>query len=95
MARFYIGSAVMTRYAGRFPLGTFLINVSGSFFIGLLMTLLTVLLYVPMLALAPPAGLTEAINYVFDTLLYSGAALLLASALTSQPLAPPPPQPRR
>jgi CrcB protein len=41
VARFYIGSAVMTRYAGRFPLGTFLINVSGSFFIGLLMTLLT------------------------------------------------------
>lgn len=41
MARFYIGSAVMTRYAGRFPLGTFLINVSGSFLIGLLMTLLT------------------------------------------------------
>lgn len=41
VARFYIGSAVMTRYAGRFPLGTFLINVSGSFLIGLLMTLLT------------------------------------------------------
>ena len=41
VARFYIGSAVMTRYAGRFPLGTFLINVSGSFLIGLVMTLLT------------------------------------------------------
>jgi uncharacterized membrane protein len=61
--------------------------------IGLLMTLLTLLLYVPMLALAPPAQLTEAINYVFDTLLFAGAALLLASAITSPPI-PPPPQPR-
>jgi CrcB protein len=31
----------MARSGGRFPLGTFLINISGSFFIGLLMTLLT------------------------------------------------------
>ncbi|MGA8026635.1 MAG: hypothetical protein WB992_05775 [Bryobacteraceae bacterium] len=46
--------------------------------IGLLMTLLTVFLYVPILALAPPSGLTEALNYVADTLLFGGAALLLA-----------------
>ena len=39
VARYAAGVAVMTRYSGRFPLGTFLINVSGSFFIGLLMTL--------------------------------------------------------
>jgi CrcB protein len=31
----------MARSGGRFALGTFLINISGSFFIGLLMTLLT------------------------------------------------------
>ena len=31
----------MSRFAGRFPLGTFLINVSGSFLIGALMTLFT------------------------------------------------------
>src|ERR1017187_4876132 len=31
----------MTRFGGRLPLGTLLINVSGSFFVGLLMTLLT------------------------------------------------------
>lgn len=37
--RYAIGTAVASRYATRLPLGTFLINISGSFFIGLLMTL--------------------------------------------------------
>jgi CrcB protein len=31
----------MAKYGGSFPLGTFIINVSGSFLIGVLMTLLT------------------------------------------------------
>lgn len=31
----------MEKYAGRFPLGTFVINITGSFLIGVLMTLLT------------------------------------------------------
>jgi len=38
MARYLVGAQVMTRYAGRFPLGTFFINVTGSFLIGVLMT---------------------------------------------------------
>jgi fluoride exporter len=41
LARYALGTWIMTRSGGRFPLGTFLINISGSFFIGLLMTLLT------------------------------------------------------
>jgi CrcB protein len=41
LARYLAGGWIMTRYAGRFPMGTFLINVSGSFLIGVLMTLFT------------------------------------------------------
>ena len=41
LARYVAGSWIMQKYGGRFPLGTFLINVTGSFLIGVLMTLLT------------------------------------------------------
>lgn len=41
LARYAAASAVMTRFGGRFPLGTFLVNVTGSFLIGFLMTILT------------------------------------------------------
>jgi CrcB protein len=39
--RFFIGSEITSRFVGRFPLATFLINVTGCFGIGILMTLLT------------------------------------------------------
>lgn len=39
--RYAAGSWIMGKYGGRFPLGTFIINVTGSFLIGILMTLLT------------------------------------------------------
>jgi uncharacterized membrane protein len=54
--------------------------------IGALMTALTLFLYLPILILA--RGESEVItglNYVADTLLYAGAALLLASALPRGP----------
>jgi CrcB protein len=41
LARYVAASAIMTRFGGRFPLGTLAINVTGSFLIGFLMTVLT------------------------------------------------------
>jgi CrcB protein len=41
LARYGLGSVVADRYAGAFPLGTFVINVTGSFLLGLLFVLLT------------------------------------------------------
>lgn len=39
--RYALGTWIMAQYAGRFPLGTFVINVIGSFLVGLLMTVFT------------------------------------------------------
>lgn len=41
LARFVASTWIMEKYAGRFPLGTFIINITGSFLIGVLMTLFT------------------------------------------------------
>ena len=41
VARYILGTAISERIGGRFPLGTLVINVTGSFLIGLLMTLFT------------------------------------------------------
>ncbi len=39
VSRFILGTFVLKFYSAVFPLGTFLINVTGSFFIGILMML--------------------------------------------------------
>lgn len=41
LARYAAGAWIMEKYGGRFPLGTLLINVTGSFAIGFLMILFT------------------------------------------------------
>ena len=41
VARYAFGAAVMQRFPMRFPLGTLVVNVTGCFLIGLIMTLLT------------------------------------------------------
>jgi CrcB protein len=41
LARYLVGMAVTARLGSRFPWGTLLVNVSGSFLIGLIMTVLT------------------------------------------------------
>jgi uncharacterized membrane protein len=56
--------------------------------IGALMTVVTLSLYLLILILAhgrPAPDINEALNYVADTLLYAGAALVLASALPRDP----------
>lgn len=41
LTRYVLGTAINARIGGRFPLGTMVINVTGSFLIGVLMILLT------------------------------------------------------
>ena len=41
LARFAASSAIMNRLNSRFPFGTFFVNISGCFLIGVIMTLLT------------------------------------------------------
>jgi CrcB protein len=41
MARFAAGSAISSRFGARFPVGTMVVNITGCFLIGLVMTLLT------------------------------------------------------
>jgi fluoride exporter len=41
LARYAVGTAITNRLGARFPFGTMVVNVSGCFAIGLIMTLLT------------------------------------------------------
>ena len=41
LARYFVGTAITNRLGARFPIGTMVVNVSGCFAIGLIMTLLT------------------------------------------------------
>jgi uncharacterized membrane protein len=79
-----------------YPVGAFLLVAgtalllnkrprSAAAWVGAVMTLLTVCLYLPILAVTrDPSRMTEAINFVFDTLLFAGTALLVARALPAE-----------
>jgi uncharacterized membrane protein YphA (DoxX/SURF4 family) len=55
---------------------------SAAAWVGLLFTILTFLLYLPILTTATkPSEMNEGINYVADTLLFAGAVLLLAGSM--------------
>jgi CrcB protein len=41
LARYAAGTAIANRFGARFPVGTMVVNVTGCFLIGLVMTLLT------------------------------------------------------
>lgn len=41
IARFWLGAYIGTKMGTRFPYGTFVINISGSFLIGLILTVLS------------------------------------------------------
>ena len=52
---------------------------------GLLATLATALIYLPLLLMAAkPSEMNEATNYVADTLLFAGAILVVADAVAAQ-----------
>jgi uncharacterized membrane protein len=61
---------------------------AGAAWAGLLMTVLTAVLYVPQFFLAADTGArVTAINFIFDTLLFAGMMLVISAAL-SDPLTP-------
>ena len=71
LLRYLAGIAIMSRWTGRFPLGTFLINVTGSFAIGVLATLLadvTNPLWRPLLITGVLGGYTTFSSFEWETL---------------------------
>ncbi len=71
LLRYVAGIAIMSRWSGRFPIGTFLINVTGSFAIGVLATLLanvTNPLWRPLLITGVLGGYTTFSSFEWETL---------------------------
>lgn len=82
-ARFWLGAWIQQRYGTAFPWGTFVINISGSFILGLFVALLSERLLAPH---APTLRLVVAVGFVgayttFSTFEYETLALAQTGAL--------------
>jgi CrcB protein len=72
LTRYVLGTEINVRIGGRFPLGTMVINVTGSFLIGVIMILLTEKLRVhpnwrPLLIVGFLGGYTTFSSFEFET----------------------------
>lgn len=70
LLRYVLGVAIMSRWTGRFPIATFLINVTGSFAIGVLATVLTQSsnpLWRPLLIAGVLGGFTTFSSFEYET----------------------------
>lgn len=85
-ARFWLGGWVAQRYGTQFPWGTFVINVTGSFILGLFIVLVTERIIVPpywrlLFAIGFVGAYTTFSTFEYETLaLAEGGALLRAVA---------------
>ena len=76
MLRYYLGGSVLSRLSGEFPLATFVINITGSFIIGLFLTLVA-----ERISLSQHLRLAIAVGFVgayttFSTFEYETARLI-------------------
>ena len=66
LARYFAGSAISSRFGARFPIGTMVVNVTGCFLIGLIMTLLTERQPHPYWRLAAGGGVPRRLHHIFQ-----------------------------
>jgi len=83
LLRYAVGLFVLDHFTGKFPLGTFLINVTGSFFIGVAMSALGVG-WRPLVVTGVLGGFTTFSAFEWETYFlgqdgYTGTALLYAA----------------
>jgi fluoride exporter len=92
-ARYWIANWAAARFGTAFPYGTFIINVTGSFVLGVLVAYLAVRTYSPawrlFLAVGLCGGYTTFSSYAYETLalLESGSAFLAFLYFVGSPLA--------
>jgi CrcB protein len=84
-ARYLLGIWVATRFGTTFPYGTFIINVTGSFILGIIMGLLDAHVLAPAVRLSLAIGFVGAYTtfstFTYETLrLAESGSLLLAAA---------------